>query len=267
MNKTAVAMAADSAVTLGGRKVFLSSNKIFTLSKYQPVGIMIYGDAEHLENPWELIIKLFRSQLDETRFDTLEEYKDKFVDFLSQNNKLLNDEKQDQFMFDHINYNLNFLQQEIYITAVEPLFRNAEDEEEEVEEDVFHKAILRVLEDRRNDLIEDDFIDNFNSEDLKNIKEKYNPLLIKIIDQRSTEIDFLNDENIVSSISDILFYLCVKKGGMNANQVSGVVITGFGEEDIYPKLVSFEINGALLSKLRFSITNSDSINTDFSHIF
>ena len=48
MNKEAVAMAADSAVTLReekGQKIFTSANKIFNLSKYYPIGIMIYGSA------------------------------------------------------------------------------------------------------------------------------------------------------------------------------------------------------------------------------
>ena len=46
MNKQAIALAADSAVTFQeetGHKIFPSASKIFTLSKYQPVGIMVYG--------------------------------------------------------------------------------------------------------------------------------------------------------------------------------------------------------------------------------
>ena len=43
LNGHAAAIAADSAVTIGGRKVFNSANKIFTLSKYAPVAIAIYN--------------------------------------------------------------------------------------------------------------------------------------------------------------------------------------------------------------------------------
>ena len=43
MNKMGVALAADSAVTINsGRKIFHSANKLFMLSKYHPVGVMIY---------------------------------------------------------------------------------------------------------------------------------------------------------------------------------------------------------------------------------
>jgi hypothetical protein len=48
MNKEAIALAADSAVTMqfgGETKVFPSANKIFALSKHEPVCAMIYGSA------------------------------------------------------------------------------------------------------------------------------------------------------------------------------------------------------------------------------
>lgn len=64
MNKSAIAMAADSAVTvkmvINGKereKIYNTSNKLFMLSKYNPIGILIYGNAEIMGTPWELIIK------------------------------------------------------------------------------------------------------------------------------------------------------------------------------------------------------------------
>jgi ATP-dependent protease HslVU (ClpYQ) peptidase subunit len=66
MNKRGIAMAADSAVTLGNtHKVMNSGNKIFTLSKYAPVGIATYGNESFMETPWELVIKMYRKQLGE----------------------------------------------------------------------------------------------------------------------------------------------------------------------------------------------------------
>jgi hypothetical protein len=44
LNKEAVALAADSAVTARherGEKIFVSANKIFALSKYAPVAAMV----------------------------------------------------------------------------------------------------------------------------------------------------------------------------------------------------------------------------------
>src|SRR5438067_13845178 len=66
LNKGAVALAADSAVTIqigGGQKIYNTVNKLFTLSKYQPVGAMIYGNSEFMGVPWESIIKEYRREL------------------------------------------------------------------------------------------------------------------------------------------------------------------------------------------------------------
>jgi len=72
MNKTAIALASDSPVTMiekkkssdQSQKIFSSANKLFTLSKYRPVGIMVYGSANFMRIPWETIIKVYRNTLD-----------------------------------------------------------------------------------------------------------------------------------------------------------------------------------------------------------
>jgi hypothetical protein len=49
LNKSAVALAADSAVTIGrppNSKIYNTVNKIFELSSVHPVGIMIYGSLD-----------------------------------------------------------------------------------------------------------------------------------------------------------------------------------------------------------------------------
>jgi hypothetical protein len=66
MNKSAVALAADSAVTIGTHphiKVYNGINKLFALSKLSPVGVMVYGQAEFMGVPWEPKIKLCRRHL------------------------------------------------------------------------------------------------------------------------------------------------------------------------------------------------------------
>lgn len=84
LNKHAVAIAADSAVTIGGiggRKIFNKANKVFALSKQHPIGIMIYNSASFMTTPWETIIKVYRKQLGSISFSTLVEYKQNFIEF------------------------------------------------------------------------------------------------------------------------------------------------------------------------------------------
>src|SRR5437016_3625666 len=82
MNREAVALAADSAVTMRGEKVFFSANKIFALSKYEPVAAMIYGNYGLMGMPWEPVIKSFRSDLGLTKFGTVSAYAREFLGFI-----------------------------------------------------------------------------------------------------------------------------------------------------------------------------------------
>jgi hypothetical protein len=62
INRSAVALAADSAVTLSGRdprsqvaKVFQNENKLFELSKTHAIALMIYNATSFFDVPWEVI--------------------------------------------------------------------------------------------------------------------------------------------------------------------------------------------------------------------
>jgi len=53
MNRRGIALATDSAVTLGeGEKIYHSAEKLFPLSLAAPVGIMTYGAADFMGVPW-----------------------------------------------------------------------------------------------------------------------------------------------------------------------------------------------------------------------
>jgi hypothetical protein len=82
-----VALAADSAVTLRlpeGLKVYYT-NKLFSLSKYEPIAVMLYGSADFLEVPWETVIKAYRSHLGTQSFLRVEQYSNDFLDFVTKN--------------------------------------------------------------------------------------------------------------------------------------------------------------------------------------
>lgn len=91
MNKLAVAMAADSAVTIStarGAKTYNTVNKLFSLSRHHPVGVMVYNNADLMGVPWELLIKLYREQLGTSSYSTVREYLDGLVSFVESRSKL-----------------------------------------------------------------------------------------------------------------------------------------------------------------------------------
>lgn len=101
LNTSAVAMAADSAATIDvdRSKVFRTANKLFMLSKHEPVGVMVYGGADINSMPWETVIKAFRADLGTTALDTLPDYSDMFFDWLTAHTKLFpSDERTKTFL-------------------------------------------------------------------------------------------------------------------------------------------------------------------------
>ena len=74
MNKHGIALAADSAVTLGaGEKIYHGAEKLFALSPSMPIGVMTYGNANLMGAPWEIVIKSYGRQLGGQKFERVEQ--------------------------------------------------------------------------------------------------------------------------------------------------------------------------------------------------
>lgn len=86
MNKNAIALAADSAVTVGNHlAIHNSANKLFNVSRVAPIGVIIYANATFMNIPFELILKQYKKQLADNTFSTLQEYVKDFFQYLIQN--------------------------------------------------------------------------------------------------------------------------------------------------------------------------------------
>lgn len=105
MNRSAVAMAADSAVTISGQnylKTYQSVDKLFPLVSGQPVGVMIYNNAEIMSTPWETVISLYREQARGRALESVDTYARDFIGFLSGNPDLFPASQQDGEFFKHV---------------------------------------------------------------------------------------------------------------------------------------------------------------------
>jgi hypothetical protein len=54
------------------------------LSKYEPVGIMVYGVADLTGMPWENLIKVFRRELGDTKLSHLNDYADGLIKYINE---------------------------------------------------------------------------------------------------------------------------------------------------------------------------------------
>lgn len=105
MNKSAVAMAADSAVTISsgrqGLKTFETVNKLFELVRGRPVGFMIYANAELNGMPWETVLKAFREENRGLSLPYLEDYVAAFEDYVKNNRDLIDKTSETRLVVDN----------------------------------------------------------------------------------------------------------------------------------------------------------------------
>jgi hypothetical protein len=66
MNQRAIALAADSAVTLiDGGKIIVRNDqkKLFNLAEGLPVGVMFFGVADLMGHPWDVLVETYRTRV------------------------------------------------------------------------------------------------------------------------------------------------------------------------------------------------------------
>ncbi|WP_342508297.1 hypothetical protein [Sporosarcina sp. FSL K6-2383] len=256
INKMGIALAADSAVTIGGgNKIYNSANKLFALSKYQPVGVMIYGNANFLRVPWETIIKLYREKLGKKEFERLEEYYNDFKSFLEENEyEELTSTKEEE------RYNLAVIEQ-ILSNQYDDLMRTVKsflDEHSEILQENLHditadlfkeriKKVLRVLDNR-------DYIGEFSSQQHKFLSEKYDDHIIHIIEHYFNEINVYSEQ--YEDLKEIVKQLLLKEFSKHS---SGLVIAGFGRKDIYPVMIAHTFDGKIANMIKVSKTAQSEI--------
>jgi hypothetical protein len=93
VNRHAIALAADSAVTVGRERVWKYANKLFSLGPHNDIGVMIYNSADFVGIPWETIVKEFRRHCADTHFITVSDAAVHFIDFIK-SNRFKNDKEE-----------------------------------------------------------------------------------------------------------------------------------------------------------------------------
>lgn len=236
LNKQAMAVAADSAVTVGhGIKIYNTANKIFTLSKRHPVGVAIYNNASfNNSTPWETVIKMYRSHLGDFGFATVDEYAQDLILYLK------------DFLQKHYDgkYLDNVLSQNVYDFWISEVVRKLP-----------HASLSSF---------------DIAGEDLQNLKTKVDSI-VSLTEKRKVlhGVEDLSMGEFMLSIEDVLGRIKgeVEKAGGDYSEFkesierclflsftreyyippyhSGVAIFGYGEDEIYPSLYEYHFNGAI----------------------
>ena len=262
LNKNAVAIAADSAVTIGGnggRKIFNKANKVFTLSKQHPVGIMIYNSASFMATPWETIIKVYRKQLGSTSFSTLKEYEQNFIAFLRAKNFYTDAGMQTAFLE---NFSLDVINSIINDIALQNkgLIENPSPES--------RQQFIAILEEQLDNLISHwggltEFCPEFLDYTIEMFTAYSEQIFVRINQLRFTENGIVISPELLVKMKLAVYSILRAKEELT--NFTGLIFTGFGEDEIYPQLIPINISIVVENRLRFYVNENRSASISNSY--
>lgn len=254
MNKEAIALAADSAATISqekGQKIFPSANKLFALSKYYPVGIMIYGNASFMGIPWESIIKIYRNKLGKRKFDTLKQYAYKFIAFLDNGNPLFPETEQKKYLSESTLSYFNLIRENI-----EKNVNSIREKKGEITDNQVKQITSDVIKEHFGKCEKAKMLQSTSKNPIENIINKYGNIIDEVREKVFEKLPISND----SLKQLIIIAASLFSKDIFPARISGVVIAGFGEKDIFPSFKSFDIEGIVNDKLKYKEQISWEIN-------
>jgi hypothetical protein len=245
LNKTGVAIAADSAVTTGfpGReKIFTTANKIFTLSKVEPVGIMINGHVEHFGCPWEVIIKDFRARLGGTSYDDVSQYVDHFVRAMTDTAMLTEDAQAVSVLMTTMS---TYAELSRRIERDDLTWRSAD--------------IDKALEEMSQDAAARAFIPGFEDVSSRAFNTSYGGIINDFVTGEE-HVEYKLPRSCLSLFRSVVLTALTRQ--MTTQFSTGIVITGYGSQNRYPKLYELAVDGGFLGRVRHFEVSARDIQTE-----
>ena len=254
LNTRGVAIAADSAVTIGDRRIYYSGEKICHLSHRHSVGIMTCGNGMFMHIGWELVFIEFGKFLGDRVPDTLEEYVNEFLKFLRDWEYISN--MNCEYISDMDTNQANYFQ------TVIGIFFNRIKENYKLH---FSKFIKKenLTKRQKTDSLEKYFRKiRKNLEKEKSVSVYDGDVLVKKYLERITVV-FLNvfsDFYINATLKEeaikllISFFSKMESPWWN-NISSGIIFTGYGERELFPSAIDLDIIGKLGGKLYYTKPN------------
>ncbi|MFS2155629.1 hypothetical protein [Rhizobium sp. Rhizsp42] len=250
LNKLAVALATDSAVTISAgkqeQKIYDSADKLFDLSPANPIGIMIYNGMQFMQAPLPLLISEYRHECRE--FATVRDAAQDFLRFLNDWAAGSPAQVTRHALASIIGPALEIIQNNIS-SKINEIVR------EGITDDIGDRVEQAV------DTIIGNIERNIENADKSQFVGGGAPRITKARKEiiRSIVADFWEggDDDLIDRLTKLAIGLLLVR--VPSPNYTGIVIAGFGSTEKFPSLISFKIDGVVFDRLKF-------IETDFVDI-
>jgi hypothetical protein len=257
MNQRAVALAADSAVTLiGGGTVAVRNDhrKLFNLVDKRAIGLMFFGVADMMGHPWEHLIEHYQKKLRPRAFAHVRDYAISFTGMMDNLEEFFPRAKQRD------EYRRLLASVFRYVFHLAQFMSDNADGERQGDSAILEAAIERVWRDYqfredgspRADLA--CFPPNFGAA----VQREYAQQIEEIIAYGFGQ--FPLSPGATQRLREIAIYAVVKD--LFLEDVTGLVFAGFGEEERYPNVVTYFASAIVGGYLKRAEASADAIDTD-----
>lgn len=255
LNRTAVALAADSIVTLAGprsSKTYDSAEKIFQLSRYKPIGLMIYNNALFMNAPLEVVIRNYRETQTTIGFDELVQAWPSFEKFLMGFKRDRVDEIEHfQAM---LSLQLATFRSMLINHMIAQMGRKRKKGEETSQELLMRRIEERIAEAEATPLdppfLNDVELHEFEAEYRKEIEasalENFAALSVEV------------NAELCAALTRMM--LAILRSDFRSNAYTGLVFAGFGDKELFPTLNALELDGVYFGRAR--VLNNQIIDID-----
>ena len=236
MNRLAISLAADSAVTIGygADKIYTSAEKLFLLAENAPVGLMVYQAADLLDVPWETIIKIYRKRVGRKTFATLQDYVDDFISFLDSERVLFNEESQKYFIQEYTTGCFGYLR-----NALDEQLNKKIEKDGTIDDSEIRKTFVTVVKNELIEAMKIPLLDNLPEGFYGSIEHQYQSIIDDAREQFFGKLPIYKSTR--KDLTKIVIENLIRKNE-NGNH-SGMVIAGFGEVEHLPSQVATIVKG------------------------
>ncbi|MFR0608603.1 hypothetical protein ACLUV9_09490 [Limosilactobacillus balticus] len=227
LNRRGIALAADSALTINNNKVLNSAVKLFTLDSAHYIGIMIYGNADFMDVPWEVILKTFREKIKNNVQDSVEDYvKELFKHIKSLKPWTRTSE-------------INRMVQHYMVDVISGIDSNRDNDTN------LYQNTLNLCNSINSDgkfyVNRRDFVKSFSP----TLKEYYNK-------------HYGNNDQESANLFVECVYKALSGSTIHSSNQTGLVVAGYGSSEVFPSIIEAKIDGILGENIKYEINGKHS---------
>lgn len=245
LNREAVAIAADSAVTLtglGGRKIYNTANKLFALSTTEPVAVMIYNGSSFGSIPWDTVVKEYRRELALKSYATIEEYAHNFIEYLSSLVGQVSTEEQRMRIIMTAKRELSMVR-----GSVQNIVDQVTSAGKYLDEVEICSLISDCIKNRIDELNRGVFVEGISASVAgKCISAVYKDWA-SFVDQ---SLDGLPTNTEIKRLARVMARTSLRVASPSPD-FSGVVVVGFGKDQWFPAMSHYWVDGVIAQKVRY----------------